>query len=276
MKVGKGEVADFLAGPGVFQEFQHRRFLELALIFLRFGRVGCFPVAEVRKSFEGRRAGRHFFGAKILQRHRVPGDVEQLVVALLLPVLERILVKQVQIFGDLRLPEHLFVLLTRSANHPRHQRGCRRQMVGREGQSLRVEIIDGQVAVGMNDDGPRAFLDRRGVDAVGKPFFDDDGVTEITFGLRKQVANRDRFPRARHAQQNRVLWRFIVLRTGERLDADEIILRPVVNCLRRCQVPGEGAGHRQHVRQETVLGIKFAMFVTSPCPARPGLEEKTS
>jgi hypothetical protein len=76
---------------------QHRRFLELALIFLRFGRVGCFPVAEVRKSFEGRRAGRHFFGAKILQRHRVPGDVEQLVVALLLPVLERILVKQVQV-----------------------------------------------------------------------------------------------------------------------------------------------------------------------------------
>jgi hypothetical protein len=93
----KSQVADFLAGPGVFQEFQHRRFIELALIFLRFGRVGCFPVAEVRKSFEGRRAGRHFFGAKILQRHRVPGDVEQLVVALLLPVLERILVKQVQV-----------------------------------------------------------------------------------------------------------------------------------------------------------------------------------
>jgi len=121
-KVGKGEVADFLAGPGVFQEFQHRRFLELALIFLRFCRVGCFPVAEVRKSFEGRRAGRHFFGAKILQRHRVPGDVEQLVVSFLLPILKRILVKQVQVFGDLRLPEHLFVLLTRSANHPRHER----------------------------------------------------------------------------------------------------------------------------------------------------------
>ena len=102
--MGKGEIADFLAGPGVFQEFQHRRFLELALIFLRFVRVGRFPVAEVRKSFEGGRAGRHFFGAKILQRHRVPGDIEQLVVALLLPILERILVKQVQILGDLRLP----------------------------------------------------------------------------------------------------------------------------------------------------------------------------
>ena len=149
-------------------------------------------------------------------------------------------------------------------------------MVGREGQSLRVEIIDGQVAVGMNDDGPRAFLDGRGVDAVGQTFFDDDGVTEITFGLRKQVANSHGFPRATHAEQNGVLGRFVVLRTGERLNADEIILRPVVNCLRRCQVPGEGAGYRQHVSQETVLGIKFAMLVTSPCPARPGLEEKTS
>ena len=62
----------------------------------------------------------------------------------------------------------------------------------------------------MNDDGPRAFLDGRGVDAVGQTFFDDDGVTEITFGLRKQVANRDRFPRSRHAKQNGVLGRFIV------------------------------------------------------------------
>jgi hypothetical protein len=62
-------------------------------------------------------------------------------------------------------------------------------MVGREGQSFRVEIIDGQIAVGMNDDGARSFLDRCGIDAVGKPFFDDDGVTKITFGLREQVAN---------------------------------------------------------------------------------------
>ena len=68
---------------------------------------------------------------------------------------------------------------------------------------------------------------------------------------------------------------FVVRRTGKRLDADEIILRPVVNRLGGGQVPGEGAGHRQHVRQKTVLGIKFAMFVTSPGPARPGLEEKT-
>ena len=42
---------------------------------------------------------------------------------------------------------------------------------------------------GMNDDGPRAFLDRLRVDAVGQPFLDDDGVSEITFGLREQVAD---------------------------------------------------------------------------------------
>ena len=71
-----------------------------------------------------------------------------------------------------------------------------------------------------------------------------------------------------------MLGRFIVLRTGESLDADEIVLRSVVNRLGGLQVPGEGAGDRQHVRQKAVLGIKFAMFVTSPRPARPSLEEK--
>ena len=44
---------------------------------------------------------------------------EQLVVTFLLPVLERILVEKVQVFGDLRLPEHLFVLLRARANHAR-------------------------------------------------------------------------------------------------------------------------------------------------------------
>ena len=71
-----------------------------------------------------------------------------------------------------------------------------------------------------------------------------------------------------------MLGRFIVRGAGERLDADEIVLRSIVNRLGGGQVPGEGAGDRQHVRQKTVFGIKFAMFVTSPRPARPGLEEK--
>ena len=37
---------------------------------------------------------------------------------------------------------------------------------------------------------------------------------------------------------------------------------------------GEGAGDRQHVREITVFGIELAMFVATPSPARPRLEEK--
>ena len=233
------------------------------------------PVPEVGEGFEGGRAGRHLLGAELLQRQRVPGDVEQLVVPFLLPVLKRILVKQIEVLGDLRLPEHLFVLLRARADHPRHERGRGGQMVGRQRQSLRVEVIDGQVAVRMDDDGPRAFLDRRGVDAVAQPFLDDDGVTEVTLGLREQVADRHGLPRARHAEQHRVLrGAGCPCRAGEGLDADQVVGRPVVDRLGRGQVSGERARDRQHVRQETVLGVELPMFVASPRPARPGLEEQ--
>jgi hypothetical protein len=53
-----------------------------------------------------------------------------------------------------------------------------------------------------------------------------------------------------------------------------LLLRAVVDGLGGGQMAGERAGDRQHVGQVTVFGIKFAMFVTSPRPARPGLEEK--
>ena len=199
-EVGEGEIADFPAGPGVFQEFQRLGLGELLHITLRLIRVRCPPVTEIGEGFQGRCAGRHFLSPKFLQRHCVPGDGEQLIVTLLLPVLKRILVKQVQVFGDLRLPEHLLVLLRTRADHPRHERGRGRQMVGRQRQAFRVEIIDGQVAVGMDDDGTRALLDRRGIDAVGKPFLNDDRVTEITFGLGEQVANGHGLAGAGHSQ----------------------------------------------------------------------------
>ena len=148
-EIGEGEIADFARGSGFFQEFQNGGFIELGQIisapFIQAGRcmgrrLSCFSpiesrrslVAEVRKGFEAGRAGRHPFGTEFLQRQCVPGDIEQLVVAFLLPILKRILVKQVQVFGDLGLPEHLFVFLTRSANHPCNQRGGGRQMVGGE------------------------------------------------------------------------------------------------------------------------------------------------
>ena len=58
-------------------------------------------------------------------------------------------------------------------------------MVGRQRQPLRVEVIDGEVAIWVDDDGPRALFDGRGLNAVAESLLNDDGVTEITLGLRK-------------------------------------------------------------------------------------------
>jgi len=41
-------------------------------------------------------------------------------------------------------------------------------MVGSERQSFGVEVIDGQIAVGMNNDWPRTGFDGRGVNAVAE------------------------------------------------------------------------------------------------------------
>src|SRR5205823_12528866 len=91
-------------------------------------------VAEVRKSFEGRGARRHPFCAEFLQGQRVPSDVEQLVMSFFAPVLKRVFVKQVDVFGDLRLAEHWFVLLLARADHSRDERGRGGEMISREGK----------------------------------------------------------------------------------------------------------------------------------------------
>ena len=78
-------------------------------------------------------------------------------------------------------------------------------MIWREWESFRVEVIDGQVAVGMNDDGARAGFDRPGVDAVAQSLLDDDCVTEVTLGLREEIADGDGLARARHPEQHGVL-----------------------------------------------------------------------
>jgi hypothetical protein len=88
----------------------------------------------------------------------VPGDSQELVVPFLAPILECVFVQQVDVFRDLRLAEHLFVLLAADANHARHQGGCGGQVVGGQRQALGVEVIDGQVAVRVNDDRPGARL----------------------------------------------------------------------------------------------------------------------
>jgi hypothetical protein len=80
-------------------------------------------------------------------------------------------------------------------------------MIRREGKPFRVEVIDRQVTVRMNDYRPRSFFHCGGVDAVAESFLDDDCVGEVSFGLRQKVAHRHGFSRAAHAEQHRVLRR---------------------------------------------------------------------
>ena len=117
-EIGERQIADLLAGLRLFQELQRLGFVELCQVGFRLGWVHGSPIAEIGEGFEAGRSGRHPLGPKLLECQRVPGDDEQLVVPFLLPVLEGILVKQIQILGDLRLAEHLFVLLGARANHP--------------------------------------------------------------------------------------------------------------------------------------------------------------
>ena len=152
-------------------------------------------------------------------------------------------------------------------------------MIRRERQPFCVEIIDGQIAIGMNDDGPCAFFDGLGINSVRKPLLDDCGdITKVAFGLRKQIANGHGFPRATLAEQNWRCWGVLLSAEPENVtDANEIILWPVVNRLGGRQVSGEGAaGHRQHVGEENGARNKVCDVRNVPhVQPRPGLEEKT-
>ena len=72
----------------VLEELQRRRLVELAPVSIGLVRMTRSPIPEIRKRLQRRRAGRHPFSPELVERECVPGDVEQLVVPLLLPVLE--------------------------------------------------------------------------------------------------------------------------------------------------------------------------------------------
>ena len=131
------------------------------------------------------------------------------------PVRKSIFIEQVQVFGDLRLPQHLFVLLLAGSHHPGNQGRGRREVIGCQRQSLRVEIIDGQVAVRLNDDWFRAGFNRLRIDAVRQSLLNDDGVGEIAFGLTQEIADVDGFAGAAHAEQHGMLRGAVAFAAGD-------------------------------------------------------------
>ena len=72
----------------------------------------------------------------------MPGNFQQSIGVATTPFFEDIFVKQHDVFGDLRFARKLFVLVTADAGDlgDKRHRGC--ELLGRERQTVRVEIID--------------------------------------------------------------------------------------------------------------------------------------
>ena len=139
---------------------------------------------------------------------------------------------------------------------------------------MRVQIVDRQVAIRLNDDWPCVWFDRPRVDFVRKPFLDDDGVVVERFGLRKQVADSDALPGAAHTEQDRMLRRFVSFGTGEGGHTNQIPLSAFVNRLCVFQMTGESRAEWQHVCEITRFRIEFAMWIASPRTTGPALEKE--
>ncbi len=146
-------------------------------------------------------------------------------------------------------------------------------MLRGEREAMRVEVVDRQVAVRLEDDRARVWLDGACVEFVGEPFLDDDGVVVEGFGLREEVADCDALACAAHAQQDRMLRRGASAGSGKRRHADEVALRSLVERLGVRKVAGECRTEREHVREIARLGVELAVRIAPPRPAGPALEE---
>ena len=172
------------------------------------------------------------------------------------------------------MAQRLPVRVGRLADHPANQRRAGGQVQRGKRQPLGVEIVEGQRAVGLEDDRLCARVHGLRVDAVGKPLLDEHRVMVIRLGLGQQVAHVDRLAGTRHAEHHRVLRTTVARFTRERLDADDVLLIAVVDRLRRGEVPGERAGKRQQVGQVVTLRIKAVRGVLAPGPAGPAHVEE--
>ena len=123
--------------------------------------------------------------------------------------------------------------------------GCGDLQVGQR-SALRIEIVEGQVAVGLDHDGSAAQCLRP--DTVGKPLFENEGEVVIRVGLRKQIAHERGLPRPSHPEQDREL-----RRAGKEIaDTDQVVIRSIVKRFGAVEVPREGGGERKQIGEPFV------------------------
>ncbi len=157
LEVGEGEVADFPARGRLLQKPEHFLFADLGEKRISGLRRCPEPVAEVDEHIEAGRAGSRSPHPR--ERARVAGDFEQSLLVSPAPFLEYVVVEQHEIFRDLRFAGELPVLVVADSNDRSDERRSGREMLGGQRQSVRVEIVDRQVAVRLEDDRTRVRFD---------------------------------------------------------------------------------------------------------------------
>ena len=256
-EVGEREIANFAPRVRFFQKAQRFFFGDFGELLGRLIRVDALAIAEVDEDIESRRAGPR--ALQFRERASMPGNFEQSIGVATTPFFEDIFVEQHDVFRDLRFARELLVFVAADAGDLGDERHRGREMFGRERQSMRVEIVDRQVAIRLNDDRSRVRFDRPRVDFVRQSFLDDDRVVVERFRLRKQVADSDALAGAAHSEQHGVLRRFVALRTGEGRHADKVPLSAFVERFRLIEMTGESRAERKHVREITCFSIELPM-----------------
>src|SRR6266487_4873241 len=126
-------------------------------------------------------------------------NVEEAIGVSSAPFLEYVAVKQHEVFRDLCFARQLFVFVYAHASNFCDKSHGGGEMLRRERQAVRVQIVNRQVAIRLNNDWPGGWLYRPRVDLVRQSFLDDDGVVIKSFRLRKQIADSDTLTSAAHS-----------------------------------------------------------------------------
>ena len=233
-----------------------------------FGVGRLHPVAQFRERFKEGGTKPHLFLPPFVDGARQPLQAGNPGLMLARPFRERVGIKLVDVLADLGLAKLLLLGVGRLADHFRDEGNGAGDLKLIERKPLRIEVIDGQFAIGMNQDRPAAQT--LGELLVGKPFLDDDGVVVTGLGLGQEVVHRERLARAGHADEHRMLRRA----ANERPHPGKIAVGAVVDRLGLGQMRREGGRERQEVGQIAVLGVKIPVPVTAAGPAGPSRKEE--
>src|SRR5436309_10854680 len=97
-------------------------------------------------------------------------NVEKAVGVSSAPFLEYVAVKQHEVFRDLCFARQLFVFVYADAGNFGDKSHRRREMFGRQRHAVRVQIVNRQIAIGLNDDGASMGFYSSRVDLVRQSF----------------------------------------------------------------------------------------------------------